>query len=129
MIRFLINAAVFFATAAIGLLVANIVLEDMTMDAAGFFVAAVIFALAQAILAPFIFKVTRRNAQALLGAVGLVTTFIALAITTALTPGLSISGASTWVLAALVVWLATMAAAVILPLLVAKRVVQNVREP
>lgn len=128
MIRFLISAVIFFASAAIGLLVANVALEDMTMDASGFLTASVIFALAQAILAPFIFNVARKSASALVSAVGLVTTLIALVITTALTEGLTITGASTWLLAALIVWLASMVAAFFLPMIFAKRAIQRVRE-
>ncbi|MGB7962797.1 MAG: hypothetical protein WCF12_07550, partial [Propionicimonas sp.] len=82
----------------------------------------------QAVLAPFFARTFRRNAEALLGAVGLITTFVSLLITTMISSGMEINGASTWLFASLIVWLATMLATVLLGLLVAKKVVKEVRD-
>lgn len=126
MIRFLVSAALFFGSAAIGLLVANAVLDGMTIANAGtFFVVVAIFALLQAILTPFFVNVTRKNASALLSAVGLITTFVSLFITTLVTDGLTISGMDTWFLGALIVWLGSMVASLILPLILVKKAVRN----
>ena len=88
----------------------------------------VIFATGQAILSPFMAKVAMRNAPALLGGVGLFTTFIALLITSLLSDGLTIDGADTWVFATLVVWIVTMLATLLLPLLLGKRMVSDRRD-
>ena len=127
MIRFLIRAAIFLASAAIGLLVAKLVLDDMTIDASAFVVVVVIFAVLQSVLAPFIAKVTARNAPALLGATGLISTFLALLVADVVSDGMSISGASTWLLATLIVWLVTMLATLLLPIILVKAGVENAR--
>ena len=63
-IRVLIRAAVWLGGAAIGLLVAKLILEDMTIDGGSFFFVVAIFAVMQAILAPFAAKVTAQHASA-----------------------------------------------------------------
>ncbi|GEP70621.1 phage holin family protein [Cellulomonas soli] len=125
MIRFLVSAALFLAAAAIGLLVANAVLDDFSVTAASFVWVVVIFALLQAVLAPFFLKTTRKNAPALVGATGLIATYVALIATNVLTDGLSISGLTTWLLAGIIVWLATMLAAFLLPLVFVKKAVDR----
>ena len=129
MIRMLVSALLFFASAAVGLLAANAILDDVTITTAvAFFTVVLIFAIVQAVLAPFVFKVTRRNAPALVGGVGLFTTFAALLLTTLVNDGLVIDGVVTWFWATLVVWLVTMLASLLLPLVVLKKAVANRRE-
>jgi hypothetical protein len=122
-IRFLISAAIFLASAAIGLLVANAVLDDMSVDAASFVVVVVVFAALQGVLQPFVAKMARQYAPPLLGGIGLVTTFVALIITSLVSDGLVISGFDTWVFAALIVWIVTMIATLLLPLIFVKKAV------
>ncbi len=128
MIRFLIRTAIFMGAAAVGLLVASLLLDDMTIDGLSFLVVVVIFAVLQAILAPFFARTAERSAPALLGGVGLITTWVALIITEALMDGLTITGVTTWVLASLLVWLASMLASLLLPVLFAKKLVQERRD-
>jgi uncharacterized membrane protein YvlD (DUF360 family) len=123
MIRFLISAAIFFLSALIGLFVADLVLSDLSIDATSYLVAAIIFALTQAVLAPLIFKMVHKNASAFAGGVGIISSFVALLITDLLVGGLEISGVTTWILAALIVWLAGAIAAFLLPYLLVKRAV------
>ncbi len=56
-------------------------------------------------LAPFVFNIARKYASAVLGGIGLVSTFLALWIATLVGDGLEISGASTWIGVTVVVWL------------------------
>jgi len=129
MIRFLVNTAVYFAAAAIGLLVADIVLDDLSVTyPIGFVTAALIFGLIQALLTPFFESITRKNASVLTGGVGLFSALIALFITATISDNLTVTGFSTWLLAALIIWLASMFAAFILKLTVAKKVIQGVRD-
>jgi uncharacterized membrane protein YvlD (DUF360 family) len=129
MLRFLVNMAVYFTAAAIGLIVADVALDDLSIDyPAGFVVAALIFAAIQAILSPLFTSITEKNATVLTGAVGLITAFVALGLTWAIADGLSIDGAVTWFVAALIIWLASMVAAFILKVTVAKKVVKEVRD-
>lgn len=71
----------------------------------GFVTAVAVFTLAQAILTPFILKITRKYAPTLLTLVGLITTFLALWIAWLFPDGLAIAGIGTWALATLIVWL------------------------
>ncbi len=127
-IRFLVSAALFLSAAAIGLLAANAILDDMSITSATSFLwVVVIFAILQAVLAPFFLKTTRRNAPALISGTGLITTYVALVVTTILTDGLVINGVGTWLLAGLIVWLATMLASFLLPLIFVKKAAENRR--
>jgi uncharacterized membrane protein YvlD (DUF360 family) len=124
MMRFLIRTVIFLGSAALGLWVASLLLDDFSINLTGFVIAVVVFALAQSILSPFIMKMTHRYASAFLGGVGLVSTFVSLLLTTLITDGLSISGVTTWVLATLVVWLVTALATWLLPMWLLKEKVE-----
>jgi hypothetical protein len=122
-IRFLINMVIFFASALLGLFVADLVLPNLTVDGKSYFFVAIIFAVIQAILSPLIFKMVRRNASAFTGGVGLISTLIALIITSIISSGLDINGLTTWILAALIVWLAGAIAAFVLPMILVKKAI------
>ncbi|MCI2956110.1 phage holin family protein [Agromyces atrinae] len=117
MVRFLIRAAIFLVTAALGLLVAAWILPEVVLSPSGFITAVIVFAIAQSILAPFILNMARKYAPALLGGIGLVSTFVALLIATFFPGGLTITGIPAWVLATLIVWLVTALGGWVLPLL------------
>ena len=108
MLRLVITFCIFLLSAALGLLIAVLVLPDMSVSAASFVLDVAIFAVLRAIISPFIIKLTLTSARALAGAAGLVATLV------------SIKGLSTWVLATLITWLVSMFAAFLLPLLVVK---------
>ena len=121
MIRFLINTAVFFASALIGIIAADAILDGFSVDGAtGYVTVAIIFALIQAILSPLIMKTVHRNASAFTGGVGIISTLVALILTNLLTSDLTIDGLSTWILAALIVWLFTAIATFLLAYLFVK---------
>lgn len=127
MIRFLISTAIALAASAIGLLVADWILEDMSVGMSGFIIAVAIFTVTTAIINPFIMKMAMKKAQALLGASALITTFVGLLVTKILSESLQIRGASTWLFATLIVWLASLLAAVFIPMILVKRGVQSAR--
>jgi len=89
MIRFLVSVLAWFVAAAIGLPLANVLLDGMHMDVSSYLEAVVIFGLLQ---------------------------------------GLSIDGVGTWVGATLILWVVSMAAAFLLPLLLLRHVVDESRE-
>lgn len=120
MIRLLIRVAVLLGSSALGLLVARLLLDGFHVSASGFVTAVIVFTAAQAILAPFIFSVARKHASALLGGIGLVSTFVALLIASLFTGGLRLNGVSTWISATLVVWLVTALGGWLIPLMIAK---------
>lgn len=121
MVRFLLRAVIFLASAAIGLLVAWLVIPRVDVRPNGFILAVVIFAAAQAILAPFFAKMANRYASAFLGGIGLVSTLAALILASVLTEGLTIRGIGSWMAATVLVWLVTALATVLLPVLLLKK--------
>ena len=118
MVLLLLRAAIFLGSAALGLLVAAWLVPGVSVSANGFIVAVVLFALAQAILSPFILKMASRYAAAFLGGIGLVSTLVALILASIFTDGLRIEGLGSWLWATLVVWLVTAGATMLPPLLV-----------
>lgn len=127
MIRMLVSLLIQLAASAIGLIVAAVILDDMTLSGSAFIIAVAIFTLTTAIVNPFVMKMAVKQAQALLGASALITTFIGLLVTHLLSDGLSIRGLSTWLFATLVVWLVSLLAAVFIPIILVKRGVESAR--
>jgi Co/Zn/Cd efflux system component len=107
-----------------------LVLDDMEVGASGFLIAVGIFTITTALMQPFIAKVAMKNATALMGATALVATFVGLLVTVLVTndDALRISGASTWLMGTVIVWLAAMIAGLLIPFILAKRGVEAVRE-
>jgi hypothetical protein len=120
----LIRAAVFFASAALGILVASWVLDDVRIQVSGFLAVVVIYSVIQLVISPFVMKMAARHATAFLGGSGLVATFLALLVAVAWGDALSISGVGTWIAATVVVWLTTALATLALPFLLVKAGVQ-----
>lgn len=132
MITFVIRTLIFLVSAAVGLIVADLVLDGFRIDWSnwwGFVLAVVIFAVLQSVLTPWAAKLARKNAPALLGGIGIVSTFIALLIVV-LIPGAGLTiGAPwwTWLVAPGIVWLVTALATWLLPGLFFKKKVQERR--
>lgn len=132
MIMFLLRALIFLVSAAIGLIVADLVLPGFVIDwgsPLGFILAIVIFAVLQSVLAPWLARVAQRNAPALLGGIGIVSTFVALVVVV-LIPGAGLTiGAPwwTWIIAPVIVWLVTALATLFLPMLFVKKKVAERR--
>lgn len=125
MITFLIRSAIFVVSAAIGLIAADLILPGFHIDWSdwwGFILAVVVFAVIQSVLAPWIFKMARRHAQALLGGIGIIATFAAIVIVVLIPrAGLSISEPLAWFLAPVIVWIITAVATWLVPPLFLKK--------
>ncbi|MFT4280145.1 phage holin family protein [Microbacterium sp.] len=105
MIRFLIRLSISIASSALGLLVAALVVVGFRLELGGFLVAVIVFAIAQSVLTPFAFNLARKNATALLGGIGLISTLLALLIASLFPGGIRVTGVTAWIVGALVVWL------------------------
>ncbi len=127
MIAFLIRAAIFVVAAALGLLVAAALFDDVEVTAGGFVVTVLVFAILQSVLTPWIASMAQKYARAFMGGVGLVSTFVALLVASLVGDALTIRGVSGWVLATLVVWLVTALATVLLPVVLLKNRAQGAR--
>jgi uncharacterized membrane protein YvlD (DUF360 family) len=113
--------------AFVGLIVAAVVLDGMSLDATGFLVAVAVFTIAFALLQPFLFSVFRMSPGPVLGGVALIATLASLIVTELLTDGLSIRGVGTWIAATVIVWLGSVLAAFILPFLGLKKYLEERR--
>ena len=125
MARFLARTVVELVASAIGLIVAAWLLQGVTLNASGFLIAVAVFTVAKIILGPLVFKLSFKYARALTGGIALVTTFVGLLVTTWLTSGLTITGAGSWVMATIVVWLFTVIAILVLPLVIFKKLLAS----
>ena len=127
----LIRALIFLVSAGLGLVVADLLLPGFSLhwdDWWGIVLAVVIFAVLQSVLAPWLFKTTRRHANALIGGIGLLSTFVALLIAVLIpAAGIGIDGPVAWIIGTLVVWLVTALATWLLPPLFIKSRVQDRR--
>lgn len=123
--RFLAQTALSLLANALALVVASILLPGFTINGLAFVVAVCIFSASTVTLEPLITKIALQNAPYLLGGIALVTTFVGLLVTTLATDGLSITGIYNWVIATLIVWVATIVASVILPRFLFKGVLGN----
>jgi len=128
MIRLLLRTLLALIGNALGLWVASLVLDDMSISGAAFVVAVVIFTVLTFVLQPLVTKVAVQNAPALQGSSALVTTFLGLLLTDLLSDGLSIDGVLTWVLATVIVWLGALLAGVILPMFLFKELLAEDRD-
>lgn len=128
MVRFLVSTVISILASAVGLIVAAAILDDMSVNGTAFITAVLVFTLVTALAGPFIAKSAMKNDSALLGAVALVSTLVGLIVTHLVTDGLSITGLTTWIMAAVIVWLAGLLAALIIPLILVKMGVQAARE-
>jgi len=124
-IRLLISAGIRLLANGIGLLVAAWVLDGMTIDAASFVIALLIFTVAEVVLEPLLRQVAMKSAQALMGSIALIITYVGLLVTDLFSDGLQITGLSTWVLATIIVWLAALLAELLLPLILVKRTAED----
>jgi putative membrane protein len=115
-IRFLVRTFILLVANAVGLIVAAVVLDDMTMDVQGFLIDLVIFTIVLALMTPFLESSFRRGraGSSALGGVALIATLIALVTTD--------------VLAAVIVWVAALIAAFILPFLGLRRFMEERRD-
>lgn len=131
MINFLIRAVIFVVSAAVGLIAADLILPGFHIDWSdwwGFVLAVVIFAVIQSVLAPWILKITRRHAPALLGGIGIIATFVAILVVVLIPrAGLTISEPVAWFLAPVIVWIVTALATWLLPPLFIKKKVADRR--
>ncbi len=128
MIRLIVRTLVALAANAVGLIVAAAVLSGLHMNVSGFLLAVIIFTVVFALMQPFLASQLRRSRAAAQGGVALIATFVALVVTDILSDGFTIDGVGTWVAATVVVWVAALLAAFILPFLGLKKYLDDRRD-
>jgi uncharacterized membrane protein YvlD (DUF360 family) len=106
-VGWLIRVGLAVAANAVALLIAAAILDDFSIDASSFVIAVILFSILSLVLRPILVWIVVRWARPLAGVVALVTTFLILLITDLASDGIQIEGAVTWILATVIVWLAT----------------------
>lgn len=109
--RLIIGWLLGLAGNAVGLILAALILPDdqfsIELFSLSFFWAVLIFAIVSAFFTFIVFKFLMRNAGSIVALTGLISTFIALLITSLVSDGLSIGGWG-WVWGTLIVWICGM---------------------
>lgn len=119
--KFLTRLAVSLASSAVAILLCALLIDRFTLSWGGIVVAVIVFTVAQLLLAPAVTKLVSRYAEGFVGGAGLVSTLLALWIATLPSGGLRIQGAGTWVIATVLMWVFTTAAALIITVVLRKR--------
>ena len=128
MIRFVLTAIAQLIANAVALLVANYFLDDMELNASGFVTAVVIFTIAEALFLPWFRQMAMTKARALAGSTALAAALAALIVTDFVSDGLEIDGLSTWVVATIIVWGASLVTTLLLPIFVFKSLREERRD-
>jgi uncharacterized membrane protein YvlD (DUF360 family) len=127
-IRFLVRTAVMLVANALGLIVAALILKDMSINVTGFIEALVIFTIAVALITPFLESQIHSGPERLRPAAGaLGATLASLLITDLISNGFSISGVGAWFIATFIVWLASVVALFLAPFFGLRRYVEERR--
>jgi hypothetical protein len=118
--KMLVRGVILVVAAAIGIKVADWVLDDVSVSWVSLLWVALIFTVLQALLAPIVERLATDKAPALLGGIGAASSFIALVLTALFTSNdkFWIHGVLSWVWAAVIVWLVTMLATLLLPVVI-----------
>ena len=127
MIRLVATGVIALLANAIALVVGAQVLEDMSLDGLSFVIAVLIYTGAAVLSEPLIRQMALKNAPALIGSSSLVATRVSLLVTAVVSDGLQIDGATTWVLATVLVWAVALAGRLLLPMVMFKKALANAR--
>jgi putative membrane protein len=127
-IRILASAALSLLGNAVALIAGSLLLAGMSLDPAGFLTALVIFTLTTVLIEPLLRQMALRSAPAILGSSALIATLVSLVVTAWLGDSLRIDGATDWILATIVVWAIGLAARLLLPLVLFKRVLAEAND-
>lgn len=122
MLRFLASVVLHLLANAVGVALAAWLLDGFSVTAAAFVGVVILFTLIEVVLDPLVLKISLQYAPVLRGGVALVSTLVGLIITTIISDGLTINGATAWVVGTLIVWLGGVLAALLLPLFIFKSV-------
>jgi len=92
------------------------ILGGFSIDLTAFVWVVILFTVIEVVLDPLMTKIALQYAPVLRGGVALVTTFVGLLVATIVSNGITINGATAWVVGTLIVWLGAVLAAIVLPL-------------
>ncbi len=129
MLSFFARTALSIIGNALGLLIASLFVPGFDISIVGFTMSVLFFTGAQILFSPLILKLAIKHMPALRGGIALVTTLVALFLTAMFTDGLQINSVSAWVVSPLIVWLTTVLAGVLLPMVIFKKLLSGSDRP
>lgn len=100
---------------ALGLWLVSLLVDGVALSGSALVLAVLIFSVLVLVIQPIVGRLAEKYADSVRGLSSLVTTFIALVLTSLLSDGFDVDGVGTWVVATLVVWVITLVAGVLLP--------------
>lgn len=121
MLKMIIRVGLTLVANAIGLVVAAASLDEMALGVDGFLIAVLLFTAVMLVVRPLTMKVAFQHAEALGGSTALISTLVALVVTSAVSDSLVIRGLSTWLAATVIVWAACLLGGFLLPWLLLRR--------
>lgn len=128
MLRLLARLTLTLLANAVGLILAALILDRMSLGASGFIVAVALFTGVLVLVQPLIMKLSFRYASALTGSTALVAVLVALIVTELVSDGLHIDGIGTWLLATVIIWAGSLIGALVLPMLLFKELLGRNRD-
>lgn len=117
----IIRGVIVILANALGLLTAAVLVSEFSISLGGFVTAVVLFTLATAVMSPLLQRAVEKGAPQLLGGIALLSTLLALVVTNWLSDGLSVTSTSAWIVAAVIIWVVSVAAGLVLPKLILSR--------
>lgn len=127
MLRLVASATIALLADALGLIVAAIVVDGISITVLGFVVAVVVFAVVDLLVQPLLRQMAFKQAPALVGSSALVATIVSFVVTATFTDSLTVSGSTAWFLGPLVVWAVALTAQFLLPLVIFKKTMARAR--
>jgi putative membrane protein len=122
MLRMIANIVLTLGANLIGLIIADVVLDDLSIEWQVYIFAVAFFTLVEVILGPLVTKMALTSVPALRGGIALVTTLVGLILTDLIFDEFSITGAWTWIAATVIVWLGALVGSLLLPLVLFRKV-------
>lgn len=128
MIRLIASLVLALLANTIGLIIASVILSGFEINGVAFVTAVLIFTITEVVAGPLITKMAMQNLPSLLGGIALVTTLVGLVVTDIFSDGLTITGLDTLILATLIVWLCSLVASLLLPLVIFKKALDKTKD-
>jgi putative membrane protein len=121
MMRLIANVVLALLGNALGLIVADWLLDGVSLDAGGFVLALAIFTVAVVLFQPLVIKMSLKYSRALAGGSALIATLAALIVTVIVSDGLKIDGIGNWIATTVIVWVVSLLGALLLPMVLFKK--------
>lgn len=116
--HYLKSALLYLLCTGAGLLLAALLLAGFVLPWTAFFVAVVLMSVLLAVIAPILRKMAEQRLPQLMGGFALIAVFLSLLVTSVLVPGMQITSLGAWLGATGLVWIGSLVASFLLPLLV-----------